>query len=81
MEKAKVSRIKKLSIFSKNTIRKESSIINKLNKIFASSTSVQKKSEISFKLENLKIENLDSFKIISHYTVNDCDVNIAQDSV
>lgn len=55
------------------------SFFNKLSEVFASSLDIKHKSSINFQLQNLVIENLDSYKILSSYNVGDCKVYITQD--
>ena len=59
--------------------RENKSILDKLNKMFSSNVKSKTKSKIVFKLDNLEIENLDSYEIVSTYDGGDWPSSICKD--
>ena len=59
--------------------RENKSILDKLNKMFSSNVKSKTKSKIVFKLDNLEIENLDSYEIVSTYDGGDWTSYICKD--
>ncbi|MFB5622777.1 MAG: hypothetical protein ACE5RH_02170 [Nitrosarchaeum sp.] len=56
------------------------SFTEQLNNIFSSGEKSKTESKIIFRLENLEINNLDSYDIFSSYDVGECKVHICKDN-